>query len=149
MTDQNPWPWIAQYTPPRVLTDYSNVRVRQALAVAHNILSDRVTDERTEAAHPIVADVAILEQLRERIEPERPAGPPPMLHETPLFSELCRPLTSDPGHAVWRMLRANAVKRNGPTPSLTKMERVVTAERAGILPRTDRMFVADEHDPDL
>lgn len=142
MTDQNPWPWIAQYTPPRVLAGHSNIRVRRALAVAHSILSERVTPERVEAKHPIVDDTTILEQLRERIEPERPARVP-RTHETPIFASVAGQFTHDYGHAVWRMLRAEAVKRNGPTPPSTSMERVVMRERAGL------MYTADEHHPDL
>lgn len=139
MNDQNPWPWIAAYTPPRVLRDFPNRRVREALAVAHSIMDERA--DGTDLLSPLRTDAVILRSLRDTIPQDRPVATTPKLTETPLFRSMAREL--DTGHEVLRILRAERVKRNGPTPPSTPMERVQIRERFGL------MASVDEHHPDL
>jgi hypothetical protein len=65
---------------------------------------------------------------------------------TPIFHGMILDLinsAASPRHAVFAMLRAESVRLNGPTPPSTRMQRVVSSERAGLMP------VVDEHSDHL
>jgi hypothetical protein len=129
---ENPWPWIAQYSPSAFRSLATNTVLRGA-AVPTIVYSD---DPHFVPPVPEHGSGVL-------VVPTRLRPGPPSLTETPLFRAMARELETS--HEVLRILRAERVKRNGPTPPLTSMQRVTLREQSGV----DPMHNVDEHDPNL